>query len=91
MNNYSKAIEDLIELINEVKRKIKEEFGKEYVIEDIQTRTEGQEWLTKTQGLNNEVLSHVCHISLKVSPEKLTEYSGNYYFLPYLNFLLSIV
>jgi len=88
---YYKAVEDLTQKVAEVRNQIKEEFNKEYPTQVLhQEEGKSAEWLGDIEKLNKEALGHICHLSLKLNNNEFTEYSGNYYFLPYLNFLLNI-
>jgi len=89
IKRYGKAIEQLIQGTNALKDDIKEKYNKEYIPENKQEAVKGHEWLASSEKLEKKVLSHVCHLSLKLDSNELTEYSGKYYFLPYLNFLLN--
>jgi len=90
-NKYYKAIGDLTQKIGEVRNQIKEEFNKEYPAQVLhQEEGKSSDWLGDIEKLNKEALGHICHLSLKLNNNQFTEYSGNYYFLPYLNFLLNI-
>ena len=92
LKKYYKAIEDLTQKVSEVRNQIKEEFNKEYHPVQIlnQEESKSAEWLGNIEKLNQEALGHICHLSLKLNNNQFTEHSGNYYFLPYLNFLLNI-
>jgi valyl-tRNA synthetase len=90
-NKYYKAIEDLTQKVDGLKNQIREEFSKEFPAQVLtQENSKSAEWLGEIQKLDKEALRHICHLSLRLNDSQLTEYSGNYYFLPYLNFLLNI-
>lgn len=90
-NKYYKAIQDLTQKVDRLKNQIREEFNKEFPPQEInQGNSKPAEWLGEVQKLDKEALRHICHLSLRLNDSQLTEHSGNYYFLPYLNFLLNI-
>jgi len=81
----------LTQKVDGLKNQIREEFNKEFPAQVLtQENSKSAEWLGEIQKLDKEALRHICHLSLRLNDSNLTEYSGNYYFLPYLNFLLNI-
>jgi len=84
---YSQKIEHEKLGFEEVEKKLKERFNRDYEIEAL-PQAQDLTFLFKNNTFNEEYKSYICHLSFTISSEKLAEHNNRFYFVPFINFLL---